>query len=75
MDFAVQDGVFYESNWKCFAMLSSPLAQAMISLNCIEAVGFFIIGIWWLVSQRKIERKFRVVRWHNFGLTVSFWLL
>ncbi|KAB2570508.1 hypothetical protein DBV05_g10823 [Lasiodiplodia theobromae] len=55
-------------------MLSSPLAQAMISLDCIEIAGLFIIAIWWLVSQRKIERKFRVVRWHNFGLAISFWL-
>ncbi|KAF4543377.1 RTA-like protein [Lasiodiplodia theobromae] len=74
MAFTDQDSVFYTSNWKCFAMLSSPLAQAMISLDCIEIAGLFIIAIWWLVSQRKIERKFRVVRWHNFGLAISLWL-
>ncbi|KAL1640678.1 hypothetical protein SLS58_006692 [Diplodia intermedia] len=69
------DGVFYFSNWKCFALLESPLAQAMISIECLEITLLFLISLFWLLKQRKIQPPYRVVALHNFGVTLSFWII
>ncbi|KAL0262023.1 hypothetical protein SLS55_003458 [Diplodia seriata] len=69
------EGVFYVSNWKCFALLESPLAQAMISIECLEITLLFLISLYWLLKQRKIQPPYRVIAWHNFGVTLSFWII
>ncbi|KKY16113.1 putative rta-like protein [Diplodia seriata] len=47
----------------------------MISIECLEITLLFLISLYWLLKQRKIQPPYRVIAWHNFGVTLSFWII
>lgn len=63
------------TSWACWGLFDDEYSRAFVAVEAIEIVSLIILLVMWARAQGRTPHQFEVLKWHNFGITLQFWLL
>ncbi|KAF9634857.1 RTA-like protein [Lasiodiplodia theobromae] len=63
------------TSWACYGLFDDEYSRAFVAVEALEIVSLIILLVMWARAQGRTPNQFEVLKWHNFGITLHFWLL